>query len=110
VSPAPRKKAYSSALAAVVGERAPEPEPDFTASEPEPEPAAPVKARPVRKSNASPFRPYVPPVEEETAQLNVRIPKALLARVKALHKATDEPMKSLVERALEALCENEENR
>lgn len=93
--------------------RTPEPEPDVTASEPAPEPApapAPVKTRPARKASASPFRPYVPPAEEETAQLNVRIPKALLTRVKALHKATDEPMRSIVERALEALCDNEEAR
>lgn len=105
-----RKKAFSPAFAAVVGDTPPEPDDEITVSEPPEKPAAPVKTRPVRKGSAGAFRPYVPPVTEETAQLNVRIPKPLMARVKQLHKDTDEPIKSMVERALEALCDAEENR
>lgn len=61
-------------------------------------------------ARSDPFRPYVAPTREATDQLNVRIPTTLLDRVKARHRETGEPMRSIVQRALEALCDTEETR
>jgi hypothetical protein len=53
---------------------------------------------------------WAPPQREATEQLNVRIPKSLHDWVKDRHRATGEPMRSIVERGLTMLQRAEENR